>query len=274
MKIVNAVVGFDFTAYLGEDEQVVIDLMKKYCKKWTFQLEKCPSTDRLHFQGRMKLMVKERPSESLFKKFPGFNLTITSKASVENDWYACKEDTRVKGPWKDTDTILKIPRDIAEIEELWLWQLQLIDIIKVYDARRVNVVYDPVGNSGKSTFVRYCMCYGLGQILPFCNDYKDVMRMVMDMPDSKCYFMDMPRAINKERLFGLYGGIESVKGGYAYDDRYHFKQKLFDPPNVVIFTNKYPDEDLLSRDRWRIWEIIDRKLVKFEKAEVKLEDVL
>lgn len=253
---------WDFTCFQTETREDLTKNLRKECKQWCFQLEKAPTTGALHFQGRFSLKVKKRLT-GVTKLFPNCHLSVTSTANRDNTFYVMKEDTRVEGPWSDKDEVIYVPRDIRAITNLLPWQEELLYIIKIYEPRKINIIYDPDGNSGKTTFTRYCMVNGFGQILPFCNDFKDIMRMVMDMPESKCYFMDMPRAIKKEKLYQLYSGIETVKNGYAYDDRYHFKQKLFDPPNIVVFTNVMPELDLLSQDRWVIWKITNQRLEHF-----------
>jgi hypothetical protein len=67
--------------------------------------------------------------------------------------------------------------------------------------------------------------------------------------------IDMPRAIKKDKLNGFYSAIESLKDGYAFDDRYKFVEKIFDSPCIWVFTNTYPDTDLLSEDRWKFWHV-------------------
>jgi hypothetical protein len=105
----------------------------------------------------------------------------------------------------------------------------IIDNVDIDEDRNVDVIVDREGGKGKSIVVRYLGVYGKAKKIPFANDFKDVMRMVMDMPTHECYFIDIPMAIGKERLYQLYGAIEEIKGGYAYDDRYSFKDKYFDP---------------------------------------------
>jgi hypothetical protein len=69
----------------------------------------------------------------------------------------------------------------------------------------------------------------------------------------------MPRALKKDKLGGFYSAIETVKDGYAYDDRYNFTEKIFDCPVIWVISNTLPDFSLLSRDRWKLWEITDDK---------------
>ena len=260
---------YDFTCHDTDIPYTDIkDELKKHCKKWAFQLEKGENTGKDHYQGRFSLKLKNRLTW-LVKNFNFIaHFSVTSNENRDNNFYVTKDDTRILGPWKDTDTEIYIPRDIRKIDKLLPWQSLLKDVLSVEEDRIVHVVYDPKGNSGKSTFTRYMMCHQLGQLIPFCNDFKDIMRMVMDMPTNKCYLMDMPRAINKEKLYQLFAGIEMIKTGYAYDDRYHFKQKIFDPPQICLFTNKEPDLDLLSKDRWRIYTIQDQELYQYNPEDV------
>lgn len=262
--------------------------LKKTCrvlgKKWVFQLEKS-DTGYEHFQGNISLIKKRRSNEAkaLWKSLHDtgavpsplpnyFEPKVTG--NVGDQFYVTKADTRVDGPWKDTDVETYIPRDIREVmnKESFPspWQKNVIDMVDVFEVRKVDVIIDHAGGKGKSTLVRYLGCMGKAKKIPFANDYKDIMRMVMDMPTQRMYFIDMPRAIGKERLFQLYGAIEEIKSGYAFDDRYSFKDKYFDPPRVIVITNSVPDLNLLSRDRWNLWEIDEEAgLVPYNDVETR-----
>lgn len=254
----SAICTWDFTLKAeGLSHTDVLGKIEGIAKKWCFQKE-CGESGYVHYQGRVSLKLKTRKPETIFT---GIHWSPTSTENRDNDFYTCKEDTRIDGPWKDTDEKIYIPRQIREITVLRPWQQQVIDMSKIWDKRHIDILYCPDGNSGKTTLKGYMRAYGLGRPLPFCNDFKDIMRMVMDMPTSKCYIIDMPRAINKDKLFQFYSAIEEIKNGYAYDDRYSFKEKNFDCPSVWVFTNVLPDRSYMSNDRWRIWRIQDGTLV-------------
>lgn len=244
---------YDFTSF-EENKDDVKKWCEKHCKKWTFQQEQCPSTEKLHFQGRISLKIKKRVNE-ICKDDLKFHFSVTSKTNRDNDFYACKEESKVEGPWRDDDEVIYIPRQIREIDNLYSWQKRVIQDAKIWDTRTINVVLDFKGNIGKSTLVNYVRAYRLGRRIPPVNDFKDLMRMVMDMPTSSLYLIDMPRSMSKSGLLGLYSAIEEVKNGYAFDDRYKFTEKIFDCPNIWLFTNTLPDKNLLSLDRWKLWEI-------------------
>lgn len=253
----NAVCVFDFTLSATMEYTEVKTQLRKCCKKWKFQQEVGEITGYNHFQGRVSLGQKTRTPPLIFE---GIRWSVTSTENSTNDFYVIKSETRIAGPWSDTDPEdIYIPRQIREISSLFPWQNEMIKLSKPFDTRNVNVICDTDGNIGKTTIKGYMRVHGLGTPIPFCNDFKDIMRMVMDMPTATTYIMDMPRAINKEKLFQLYAGIESIKDGYAYDDRYQFKDKYFDCPNIWIFTNSLPDFTLLSKDRWIIWKVDEAK---------------
>lgn len=271
----NACADYEFTLKYSNSEQIqkIIGLHGNLFKKYSFQLEEGDGGYK-HFQGRLSLIKKRRAGElvKLLKDYDfleGIHITPTSNnGRADVNFYCLKDDTRIEGPWTDNDEKVFIPRQIREISELRKWQEDVINISKIWDTRTINIIVDPDGNNGKSTLVTWMRCYQLGRKIPFCNDYKDIMRMVCDMPISQCYLIDIPRAINKDKLFQMFGAIEEVKSGYAYDDRYKFKEVIFDCPNIFVFMNVYPDESLLSKDRWKLWKITSDGLRPTESPNV------
>lgn len=256
---------------LDEDTRVTFIEALKVCKHWCFQLERGTESQDLHFQGRMSFDQPKRKSEALklFPEFPTLSLKLEHEEEASS-FYVMKERTRVAGPWSDKDKKQYIPRQVREVEKLKPWQQHIVDDKDVWNKRTINIVYDTQGNIGKSTLVAWIRAYGIGVKLPFVNDYKDIMRMVMDIPKARLYIIDLPRAINKEKLYQMYAAIETIKDGYAYDDRYHFKDEIFDCPNIWVFTNKLPDPKFMSMDRWIFWEVQDEQLIqrKFEEFDV------
>ena len=255
----NACCVYDFTDNKFQELKLLKDWCSKYCKKWTFVGEQGTSTERKHWQGRISLKIKKRLTA--IPNPLNFHFSVTSKVNMDNNFYIEKGDTAITPIFSDTDEVIYIPRQIREITTLYPWQEKIIQESKVWDKRNINLVYCPHGNIGKSTLVGWIRAHKIGRVLPLCNDYKDLLRMVCDMPIASLYCVDMPRAINKDRLYGFYSAIETIKDGYAYDDRYKFKEKSFDCPNIWIFSNALPDDELLSKDRWLIWEVDKNKML-------------
>lgn len=237
----------------------LVKLFKEHCRSWCFQKESTKS-GLLHWQCRVKAKEKCRSSyfiNLLPEKFG--RVSPTSNENRDNAFYVMKEDSRVEGPWSDQDPY--IPRQVREMKELWPWQKKIVQLSTVWDTRSVYVIVDEKGSIGKSMLCLYMGCYKMAVTVPYCNDYRDIMRMAMDRPKRGCYLIDLPKAINKERLYQLYSGIETLKNGYAYDDRYKFREEYFDCPSVFVFTNVAPNLGLLSSDRWKLKCVRDRELV-------------
>lgn len=251
-----AVCVWDFTASCAEVTKDEMDVfVKKWCKKWCFQKEKGASGFE-HWQGRVSLKVKERLG-TLRKKLVA-HWSKTSNAARNDDFYACKEDTRVDGPWKDSDPY--VPCQIAKVTELKPWQEEIKRICERPDERSIHLVFDPKGCVGKSTIGFWLHDHGIARRVPPINDLKEMMGLICCAPTCRAYIFDMPRALKKEKMYQFWSAIEEIKNGYAYDTRYSFKEKRFDSPAVVVFTNTMPDLNLMSEDRWVIHTIVNDDL--------------
>ena len=96
------------------------------------------------------------------------------------------------------------------------------------------------------------------------ESYKDFMRYCMDVPTSKLYLIDFPRSLNKSACGSMWAAIESIKDGYCWDDRYNFREKYFDCPNVWVFSNEVPSTSYLSGDRWKFWRVVADELLPYD----------
>jgi hypothetical protein len=187
-------------------------------------------TGKLHYQGRLSLKCKKREVElinELKKHWQKFHISVTLKANRDNDFYVSKEEARVEGPFTDKDKETEyIPEDVREMsQQLRPWQQKIVDMSLIKDNRAIDIICDPNGNIGKTALCKY-MDLLLGTlVLPFVNDFKDIVRMAYDAGPKSSYMIDIPRVICKERLFQLFPGIEVLKGGYSYDDRYSFRRR-------------------------------------------------
>jgi len=249
---------------------MVKEILKELCKKWAFQLEEGEVTKRKHYQGRMSLKIKKRQS-ALVTMLNDMNwkyvrLSPTSGPNRDNNFYVIKNDnTKLEGPWQNDDIVRYMPRQFREVLEMGLypWQQAILDDVGVWNKRHINMIYDEKGCIGKSSIVGILRCRGLARMVPPMNDYKDVMRFVMSFPPSKMYLVDMPRAINQTKVEGLIAGLEELKGGHMWDDRYHAKEDDIDSPNIWVFANRLPEFHMLSPDRWRVFQIVDNQLVRY-----------
>jgi len=269
----NACICWDITYPERYTSKEKLDkFFEKNCKSWCYQLE-LGASGYLHFQGRFKLKVKKRLSEvsQLFEN-DKMHLSRTSRACQNDDFYVSKDETRMDGPWMDDMTasnVRRIPRDIEMITELRPWQKSIVEISKIFEIRHVNVLVDFDGSLGKSTLSRWMRWHKLARAIGVSDNYKDIMRMVMSMPSSPCYLIDLPRNMNKSKIKDMWSAIETVKGGDAWDDRYEYTERMFDPPVIWVFTNAVPEKNMLTLDRWKIWEVVDEELIKFDPKRLR-----
>lgn len=277
---------FDFTLKADDDvetqRQNVVKVLKDYCKKWAFQLE-CSDTGYRHFQGRFSLIKKRavhviQPllrAEAGFENLIGNALTPTCKENATNMFYVLKKDTRIDGPWKDDDDVESrvLTRQLKDFMKLQMydWQLCCQEMATHTDFRSIKLIYDQNGNNGKSIFCEYMEYMGYAYEVPPFRQMEDLMQCVMGVKTYPCYIIDMPRGMKKDKLGEFYAGIECIKNGVAYDKRYKFEKKRFDRPQVIVFTNTLPEFDLLSRDRWMVYELVDKKLSPWKQPRDVLE---
>jgi len=232
-----------------------------FCKKWAFQLEAGNNTGYEHYQCRISLKTKlrEQPVRDLFADVKA-HVSRTSTANSTNTFYILKSETRMSGPWTDEDKY--IPSHLREEREWFDWQQDIVDKVetKAENDGKIICIIDKVGGRGKTTVCQWLSVRGKLRIIPPMNDFKDVMRMVCDTPVCGAYGIDMPRAMDKRKLSGFYAAIETIKGGYAFDERYSFKDKHFEIPHVFVFTNTEPDYSLLTARRWKVVDITDYEI--------------
>lgn len=266
----NPVAVWDFTlpAELPDGTQhdqgtVTALLTPDRVKKWCFQFERGEETGYLHFQGRVSLVCKRRSPPTWM---PGAHWSTTSNGAKDDDFYVMKEDTRLAGPWSDRDPVPPfIDDDVRDaMEHLYPWQQEVLDSFAVRDFRHINVLVDPSGGHGKSVLKDVARFREIATSVTYMTDHKDLMRQVMDKPKRAGYIFDLPRAVPKGHLNQLFGAIESIKDGYAYDDRYKFREEHFAKPVVWVFTNTRPELSMLSTDRWRFWSIFGDELMSDE----------
>jgi hypothetical protein len=270
---------WDWTLPKGDREnEGVQQTVDQLFKKYTYQLEEGKETGYVHYQGRGSLHKKRRFDE--LKKIAtaagwgDCHFTPSSKESQKGDcFYTVKLDTRIDGPWTDKDKqeAAYIPWQYQGLDQtLRPWQQAVWETADVRDARTINLIFDELGNNGKSTIASLMDLHKRGLDLPPMNDAEKLIQSVADIliarqeRNPKVMFVDMPRAMDKKRLGGMYTAIEQIKKGKVYDTRYAYKEWWFDSPQIWVFTNIEPDLSFLSRDRWKLWTIVDGHLTPYK----------
>lgn len=255
---------------VGLSEEVIKRSLKRIAKHWVFQEEQGDG-GYLHYQGRFSLVKKRRRAElmklwkdlELEMSLPNYLEPTTSGEFKSTSFsYAMKEDTRTRGPWSDSDNEVYIPRQYRGLlDKLYPFQKVIFDSSSIFEPRIINLIYCKDGNQGKSTIAALCELFAKGIDLPPVNDAEKLLQSCCDIciaknvRDPSPIFVDLPRAMDKTRLTGIFTAIEQIKKGKLYDLRYNYKEWWIDSPAIWVFSNIEPDLDMLSRDRWRVWTI-------------------
>lgn len=239
------------------------------CKSWTFQKEKAAS-GLVHYQCRISFKTKVRGTAGVI---PG-HWSPTSKGCM-NDMsrYVTKCDTRIDGPWCDKD-VIELPDDWLEgIEEAYPWQRSIIDQCRgAGNGRVVNVLVDTEGGIGKGTVTEMAV-----KELPYSYTSLKASANARDMRlevasylkglgkhiyhhKTITFMIDMPRSENMTQEG--WSVIESIKGRQLTETRYSTTVIHFKIPHVWVFTNQMPDKKYLSKDRWRIWNVVNGELIQ------------
>ncbi len=246
---------FSVTWFAGIDAQSTIHkAFSQLCKKFLYQLERCPTTGSSHYQCYCNLKKKCRNGK-LAKALCALGLKgVTCLPASDNGkeklrLYAMKNDTRIAGPW--ADRAIYLGQDLPS--KLWPWQQEVVDLISNKpDPRKIHWFYDSQGGAGKSTFAKYMYFHRKILTLTF-GDAKDLLNLVFKQQGLSTYMFDLSRTKGgKSSMSDIYQALESVKNGYFINTKYETGVACFAIPHVIIFSNHAPEMNSLSLDRWVI----------------------
>lgn len=245
--------GRDLAAEVGNFKK----LLSTYAKAWTFQLEQAPTTGSLHYQGRVSLKTRKRKQavcQLLWNAHvsPEYNTAASS-------FYALKEESRVDGPWCDKDPPVCRKYDGLQLNE---FQKDVMNKLDAQDDRRFLFIVDLKGNHGKTMFARYLFPRRDGFMVPtFMENPQEIMECIMakvrDVNTTYTVAVDFPRDTPMAKFSKWMPILEYIKNGFACDRRYGWKEKMFNPPRMVVFSNRFPPKESLSADRFQIFTVQD-----------------
>lgn len=141
------------------------------------------------------------------------------------------------------------PGDFVTRFGLYPWQTKILEMCRKHD-RSIVLIYDPHGNSGKSTFSDYL-------------DYKQVAlkirsrNFMKSLATHEAYTINMPD-MNKDQLFKFISDVESLKDGHIYEMNRRFKKRRIDRPQVVVFTNWLPS-CFSTMGKWKVYVMTSEK---------------
>jgi len=244
----NALYKYDFVINNYTEEQVcqLKSYLPKICNKAKFG-EEVGESGTPHIQGYISLTKKERMTGLVkLEVFKGasFRPCRNEEALIE---YVGKGNNI----WS-----YGLPIPIKIITNLYPWQKKIEDLFFTEpDDRSVYWFWESKGNVGKSAFCKY-MFVKHKVLIVRGGKLADIMNIVFNTDMDKCRMIifDLPRGTGNKIS---YTSLEAIKDGFITNTKYETGCKAFNPPHLVVFANFEPDDiDRLSKDRWKIEEIV------------------
>jgi hypothetical protein len=220
--------------------------------KYVIGRETCPTTGTPHLQGYVRHPeIKFRPMEKIKVQCHWEK----AKGSMEHNLVYCtKEDTEAI-----TNIEVEKPEELI-YDEPYGWQIDALEVVtKTPDRRTIHWMWEPDGNIGKSTFVRYLVIkHGALVCAGKAADVKFMISQCKKAP--KVIIFDVPRS---NAGFISYTAIEEVKNGLFANSKYESSMHVQNWPHVLVFGNQPPDYEKMSDDRWNVKYIKSNKLVDY-----------
>jgi hypothetical protein len=137
------------------------------------------------------------------------------------------------------------------------WQQNVIDLLSTEpDRRTINWYWEENGNVGK-TFLFLYLSIKYDAIIAD-GKQQDVFNQIRIWKEKKPYetpklvLLYIPR-YNIEYI--NYGMLEKIKGGLLYSGKYEGEKIHLKPLHMIVFANREPDYEKMSKDRWRVTHI-------------------
>nr|WCR62264.1 MAG: replication associated protein [ssDNA virus sp.] len=193
-----------------------------------------------HWQGRI---VFQKPT-SMGYVVGLVNVAHWTPTQVRNFDYCEKEGNF----WRSWEGALRK----FQTMEMYPWQNEVLDRLMKQGDRRICVLVDEYGASGKTTLAKMITARHLGAYCPAMDESKDYMAWALAHSSAGIFVMDIPKSDSRKKNADLWSAVEQMKNGYVWDKRNHWQERWIDPPGILVITNEEPDRTLLSADRWDI----------------------
>lgn len=239
--------------------EIHIEILNNYffeiCEKFIFQ-EEIGENGTKHLQGAIWLKKRMRWSE--FKLDNRIHWEKTKGSDLEVINYCSKNET-----WTGRRWVYKIviPEKLKYLkkEDLYIWQRKVEDIIlEKPDDRTIYWIWDPVGGNGKSQLVKR-LVIEYDCLLITGGKKSDIINMVYNYVIVKylnVVLLNSPRCIDRIS----YSSLEDIKDGIIVNTKYETGSKIINSPHVMVFSNHMPEVEKMTKDRWKIFKIVNKEL--------------
>ncbi len=235
----------------AEDERQLLAALELRGAQYVWGHEIAPGTGTPHLQGFCEF---RNPVD--FASVTNFCPRAhweRGRGSTEQNYDYCSKDgdrvvTNIAGKY---DTLLT--EEYGEV--VWKqWQQRILDLVEERpDPRKIHWYWEPDGNTGKSYLTKYLaikgalLCEGKGA------DVKHLLAKALEAKKKiRTVIIDVPRTAQD---FVSYATLEKVKNGCFHSGKYEGMQCIFPIPRVLVFSNKEPEYEKMSADRWDVTRI-------------------
>lgn len=263
---------FTFNNYNPDNVASYCKVLDDICNKYIFQSEVGEEKETPHLQGfiNLKKKLSKKSVNKLFDNKLWLGDADDPKGAIA---YSQKTET-YDGKFRCMKGItLTLPLDYFKPNKDYPYQLELEKILLAKaEKRTIYWVYD-VGNQGKSEFARYMEIVYPDKVIGFENGKTadiafmiNTMKNKVNLTNSPIFILDIPRSGIKSFNYQC---IETLKNGKIVSPKYESSRLLFNTPHILVFANEQPEFENMTMDRWKIFEIIDKKLIakKIERNE-------
>lgn len=263
---------FTLNNFTDENIEWLVPKFQEYCKKYIVAKE-VGENGTPHLQGFFEFKVKRRPKSVLERIIPcptrvGDNIRPHFEKARACDMdqviYCSKEGSVI-----ENIGMPKIPRPLKVINPDRPFQQEILEMVKGEPCDRKIFWYFGEGGIGKTQFCKYlshkhgAICLS-GKGADVRNGVCEYLKTNGDTPDLVLF--PIPRSYNTEYL--SYEALENIKDMYFYSGKYEGGMINGNPPHLIVFANEPPDITKMSKDRWEIFHIDDKKF-KTDKWNIK-----
>lgn len=225
--------------------EMTFKVLKHECD-WIIMQEETGASGNHHIQGTLKLKKAKRLTQMLkFHREIHWEATIQISSSC---CYCSNIDKRTGKIWTHN---FEIEEEI-ECKEPYGWQLKVMEIINAeVDKRHIHWFWEPNGNVGKSTLVRYLAVKH--KAIPINGKTADIQHVASKYAGkSNLFVCNIPKCSEN---FINYQALEILKDGVFMSGKYDGKVVIINYPHVIVFANIEPDRDKMTNDKYLVFRI-------------------
>jgi len=255
--------------------EVVVSCFKSLCSEYTFQQELAES-GMLHYQCAVATKIRKRcltlVSDIAELLRLDRSLVFVDRAQDYDTAkvYSSAEEKRVSGSlvYSNITPVTYSENDIKLLDDKdkrYPWQNTFMHMFfdenqmdyLPSDSRTIYWIVDTIGNSGKSTFIKWLHQRYMHNTKISFGSSTQIRTSIIEKGAKKLYFLDVPRTLGSDdSMKSIYNILEDISNGYIETAMHGNPRELvMDPPHLVVFSNIYPQKESLSLDRWKIYKI-------------------